>query len=145
MSEDLHWSDALDDVDWEELSAVYLAAPLGIKSGAHLRGVFTASRFRCFVRQGGRLVGAGRVLSDGADCAYICDIALLPTHQGSGLGSPIVEHLVALSRGHRKIILYAVPGREGFYARFGFRRMKTAMAIFADQEDAVARGYVEEG
>lgn len=60
MTDDLHGSDSLDDVDWEELSAVYLAAPLGIKSGAHLRGVFTASRFRCFVREGGRLVGAGR-------------------------------------------------------------------------------------
>jgi ribosomal protein S18 acetylase RimI-like enzyme len=143
MNPDLVWSDTLDDVNWDELSAVYLAAPLGIKSGAHLRTVFTASRFRCFVREGGRLVGAGRVLSDGADCAYVCDIALLPSHQGSGLGSRIVEHLVALSKGHRKIILYAVPGREGFYARFGFRRMKTAMAIFADQADAVRRGYVE--
>jgi GNAT superfamily N-acetyltransferase len=144
MDDGLHWSDSLDDVDWEELSAMFLAAPLGIKSGAHLRTVFTASRFRCFVRDGGRLVGAGRVLSDGADCAYVCDIALLPSHQGRGLGGRIIEHLVGLSRGHRKIILYAVPGREGFYARFGFRRMKTAMAIFADEAHALSGGYVDE-
>jgi hypothetical protein len=44
-----------------------------------------------------------------------------------------VARLVRLSASHRKIILYAVPGREAFYQRFAFRRMTTAMAIFEDQ------------
>jgi hypothetical protein len=55
-----------------------------------------------------------------------------------------VSTLVELSQGHRKIILYAVPGKEPFYRRFGFRRMLTAMAIFPDLQDAIARGYVAE-
>jgi ribosomal protein S18 acetylase RimI-like enzyme len=78
------------------------------------------------------------------DCAYICDIAVLPSHQGTGLGMDIVSRLVELSRGHRKIILYAVPGKEGFYRKLGFKRMTTAMAIFDDQAGALARGYVSE-
>jgi hypothetical protein len=52
--------------------------------------------------------------------------------------------MVDQSRGHRKIILYAVPGKEGFYRKLGFRRMTTAMAIFDDQAGAMARGYVNE-
>ena len=90
----------------------------------------------------GRLIGAGRVLADGVDCAYLCDIAVLPAHQGSGLGQAIVGWLVERARGHRKILLYAVPGKEPFYRRFGFRRLLTAMAIFPDAEAAVRRGYL---
>jgi GNAT superfamily N-acetyltransferase len=138
------WSDRLDDVDWHELEALYRAAPLGNKSADSLKATFTHSRYRCFVREGGRLVGAGRALADGIDCSYLCDIALLPSHQGRGLGREIVERLVELSRGHRKIILYAVPGKEGFYRQAGFARMTTAMAIFEDQANAFARGYLTE-
>lgn len=141
----LRWSDGLDDVDWHELSALYRAAPLGNKDPAHLRKVFGNSLYRCFVRdEDGRLVGAGRALSDGADCSYLCDIAVLPSHQGTGLGLAIVQRLVALSKGHKKIILYAVPGKEAFYRKAGFRRMRTAMAIFENQADAFERGYLDD-
>ena len=37
---------------------------------------------------------AGRVLSDGCDCAYLCDIAVLPSHQGKGLGKEIEPEVV---------------------------------------------------
>ena len=137
------WKDALDEVDWEELSAMYRAAPLGNKSAAWLKLVFSNSMFRCFVYEEGRLVGAGRAVADGGDCSYLCDIAVLPSHQGVGLGKQIVGRLVELSRGHRKIILYAVPGKEAFYRRFGFARMKTAMAIFQNQALAEEQGYLE--
>ena len=85
---------------------------------------------------------AGRVLADGVDVAYLCDVALLPSHQGQGLGKQIVGELLDLARGHRKIFLYSVPGKEGFNAGLGFRRMSTAMAIFEDQDAAAARGYL---
>jgi hypothetical protein len=49
-----------------------------------------------------------------------------------------------MSKGHKKIILYAVPGREGFYAKFGFKPMTTAMAIFADPAQAAERGLIRE-
>ncbi len=74
----------------------------------------------------------------------ICDIAVLPSHQGSGLGKQIIAKLVAQSKSHAKIILYSVPGREPLYAKFGFLRMKTAMAIFRNREFAIERGYLSE-
>jgi GNAT superfamily N-acetyltransferase len=140
----LDWSDKLDGLDWSELSALYAAAPLGVKKPDALQVAFTNSMFRCFVRENGRLVGVGRALADGVDCSYICDVALLPSHQGLGLGKQIVARLVALSSGHKKIILYAVPGKEPFYKKFGFKRMRTAMAIFENQVLAAERGYVDE-
>jgi ribosomal protein S18 acetylase RimI-like enzyme len=138
------WSDSIARFDWDELEALYRAAPLGNKNAAGLRTVFTNSRYRVFAFDEGRLVGAGRALADGADCSYICDVAVLPSHQGTGLGKEIVSRLVALSQGHKKIILYSVPGREPFYRKFGFRRMLTAMAIFENQPQALDKGYVSD-
>lgn len=131
-------------MDWEELEALYRAAPLGNKNAVDLQTVFTNSRFCCFAREDGRLVGAGRALADGADCSYLCDVAVLPTHQGTGVGKEIVAQLVALSKGHKKIILYSVPGKEPFYRRFGFRRMRTAMAVFENPAQALERGYIDD-
>ncbi|MDQ1829304.1 GNAT family N-acetyltransferase [Massilia scottii] len=138
----LEWTDSLDAVDWEELSALYKVA-LGDKSAANLKIVFTNSRYRCFVHEDGRVIGVGRALADGVDTSYVCDVAVLPQYQGTGLGKQIVAKLVALSHGHKKILLYAVPGKEPFYQKFGFRRMKTAMAIFDNQQLARERGYLD--
>lgn len=140
----LEWKHSTDGVDWDELSALYRAALLGDKKPLHLQTVFSNSMFKCFVYENNRLVGAGRALADGADCSYICDIAVLPSNQGTGLGKQIVGHLVESSRGHKKIILYAVPGKEPFYKRFGFLRMTTAMAIFQNQQQQLERGYLSE-
>jgi len=138
------WSESLDGVDWDELAALYRAAPLGDKKAADLELVFANSMFRCFAFEHGRLVAAGRVLADGRDCAYLCDIAVLPSHQGRGLGRDVVSRLLERSKSHRKIILYAVPGREELYWGLGFRRMRTAMAIFENQTEAFARGLLAE-
>lgn len=140
----LDWTDTLDLIDWDELSALYKVAPLGDKPAASLKTVFSNSRYRCFVSEHGRIVGVGRALADGVDTSYVCDVAVLPEYQGTGLGKQIVARLVELSRGHKKILLYAVPGKEPFYRKFGFRRMKTAMAIFDNQALAQERGYVAE-
>ena len=140
----IDWKTSHEGVDWEELSALYRAAPLGDKSAEHLRKVFGNSLFVTFVYDDGQLVAAGRALADGGDCSYICDIAVLPSHQGTGLGKRLVGDLVERSRGHSKIILYAVPGKEPFYKKFGFLRMKTAMAIFENQQQQIERGYLSD-
>lgn len=140
----IDWTDDRAGVDWHELEALYRAAPLGNNSADDLEVVFGNSMFCCFARDNGRLVGAGRVLADGRDCAYLCDVAVLPSHQGTGLGKQIVERLLAKSQGHTKIILYAVAGREPFYSKFGFLRMKTAMAIFRNRQSAIDRGLLSE-
>lgn len=144
-SPELEWRDHLAGGDWLALAELYRVAPLGEKPPALLQKVFGNSLFRCFVYSGERLVGAGRALADGADCAYICDVAVHPDYQGLGLGRAVVERLVADSRGHKKIILYANPGKEGFYLKLGFKRMNTAMAIFANEERALRTGLVSEG
>lgn len=141
---DVRWVDDAVDVDWEELSALYRAAPLGEKPPDALETVFSASRFTTFAYAGDELVAVGRALADGLDCAYIADVAVRPDHQGRGLGREVIRRLVARADGHKKILLYANPGTEGFYAGLGFRRMRTAMAIWDDTQQAVAKGLLED-
>ncbi|WP_147818938.1 GNAT family N-acetyltransferase [Salidesulfovibrio onnuriiensis] len=141
---DLTWRYDLHATDWDELSKLYRDAPLGTKSAEHLREVFDNSRYVCFVHDGETLVGVGRALADGRDCSYICDVAVHPGHQGIGLGKQIVQKLMEFSKGHTKIILYANPGKEGFYRKLGFKMMNTAMAIFRDQKGAVRAGVLRD-
>lgn len=131
-------------VDWSELSELYRIAPLGEKSPADLETVFSNSKFKCFIYVDNALVGVGRALADGVDCSYICDVAIRPEHQGLGLGKKIIQKLATLSAGHNKIILYANPGKEGFYSKLGFKKMNTAMAIFKDQKQALDSGLISE-
>jgi len=140
----LEWRDTQDGIDWDELAALYQAAPLGNKKASELQTVFNASLFKCFVYHADQLVGAGRVLADGVDTAYLCDVAVHPNFQRAGLGKVMVARLVELSRHHKKIILYAVPGKEAFYRKLGFKRMATAMAIFAAEAQALERGLIRE-
>ena len=130
-------------IDWVELSTLYRIAPLGQKKPDDLKLAFANSRYKCFVRDAGALVGAGRALADGVDCSYLCDVAVHPEFQGRGLGTAIIAKLKELSAGHRKIILYANPAKEGFYKKLGFLPMRTAMAIFQNQERAIREGLLD--
>jgi len=140
----LKWIYEIDNVNWDELSNLYKIAPLGDKKAEDLKTVFTNSRYRCFVYDGVKLVGVGRALADGMDVSYIADVAIHPEYQGQGIGKAIVSKLVEFSKGHNKIILYASVGKEPFYAKLGFDKMNTAMAIFKNQEKALEWGLVGE-
>src|SRR5919204_3118673 len=140
--DDYTWVYDADGLDFGELSELYRIAPLGNKPPDALVTVFGNSMFVCFVYAGAVLAGAGRVLADGLDCAYIADVAVRPDHQGRGLGQEIIRRLVALAAGHKKIILYANPGTEGFYRKLGFLRMNTAMAIWNDPARAIESGLL---
>ena len=139
---EFEWSYAQENVDWDELSNLYKIAPLGDKKAKSLETVFSNSMFKCFVYHDKKLIGAGRALADGLDCSYLCDIAINPTYQGFGLGKQIINSLKEFSKEHKKIILYANPGKEEFYKKLGFKRMSTAMAIFQNQDLAVKSGIL---
>lgn len=84
----------------------------------------------------------GRAPADGLDCVYVADVPEHPDHQGRGLCTEVIRRLVALPRGHKKIILYANPGTEALYRKLGFLRMNTARAIWSDAAGAIQPGLL---
>ena len=135
-------TDDLRDIDWERLATVFERAPLGKRDAEVLRQSFTNSGVRCFAWAGRDLIGAGRAITDRARCAVILDVVLLPEYQGKGIGKQMMTYLVERAKA-ATILLYAVPGKEGFYQKFGFRKMKTAMGRFEDPEVRQQMGYIE--
>lgn len=113
--------------DSDQLAGLYKAAALGRRSPDQIVEAFRNSKYAVFVLHRGRLIGAGRAFGDEVDCAVICDLAVHPDFQASGCGEQILELLKQRVRHHLRIILYAKPGKENFYLKRGFNRMRTAM------------------
>ena len=69
-----------------------------------------------------RLVGFGRIVTDGVLHAMIYDLIVHPDHQMRGIGSRILERLVSqcLSVGIRDIQLFCARGQRAFYEKRDF-------------------------
>jgi len=139
---DIELSDDVDNISWQELADVIEAAPLGKRDLDRLETAFRNSEMRCFAYHDGRLIGAGRGISDGALRAAIYDMVVLPEYQGKGIGTMIMKNLIEKANAEI-IMLFANPGKEPFYTRFGFRKMKTAMAIMDAPEYRRQQGLIE--
>jgi GNAT superfamily N-acetyltransferase len=68
------------------------------------------------------LVGSGRIISDGVFHALIVEMIIRPDYQGRGIGSAIMQRLLAKCRAKRirDVQLFCARGKQGFYKRFGF-------------------------
>lgn len=129
-------------IDWDRLAAIFKRAPLGDRNPKVLRRVFTNSGVRCFAWIGQDLVGAGRAITDGVHYAAIFDVVVSPEYQNKGVGKQIMSYLIAHSEAEN-VLLHSVPGKEEYYSKLGFRRMKTAMARFKNPQLLQERGYIE--
>jgi len=71
---------------------------------------------------GTRLVGTGRVIGDGVLHALLADVIVDPDCRHLGVGSGIVERLVAECRRHRilDVQLFCALSARPFYERLGF-------------------------
>lgn len=125
------------------LAEVVRRAPLSDREPYALYRAFAASHACVFAWREGELVGCARAVSDGVYYATIFDVCVLPEHQGKGVGRAIVEAMVARLP-FEKVFLTAVPGKEGFYAKFGFMKHNHAMGCYAPAviDRALSRGIL---
>jgi len=85
-----------------------------------------------------KLVGFGRLVSDGVLHAMIYELIVLPDYQGQGLGGKILEKLVTKCKesGVRDIQLFCAAGKREFYEKRGFA---------ARPDNAPGMQYVRQG
>ena len=78
-------------------------------------------------RDGERLAGCLRILTDGYFFGTITELLVLPEYQGRGVGSALLR----LAGEHAPTLLYfgAQPGVEGFYEKNGCKRSLQAYCI----------------
>jgi len=92
----------------------------------------------CFViaSEGERIIGMGRVISDGISDAYIQDLTVRHDCRKRGIGQLILRSLLERihADGIRWIGLIAEPGSAGLYFRAGFREMTASIPMLMIKE-----------
>ena len=130
------------DINWELVPEILKAAGMSFREAEIHRKAFSGSASVVFVYDNLQLIGFGRAISDGILQAAIYDVAVLPSYQRLGIGKQIIEKIVDSLPGC-SFILYASPGKEPFYEKLKFRKMKTGMALFVKADVMSARGFTE--
>jgi len=80
---------------------------------------------------GGRVVGFGRALTDGASNGYISTLAVASDCRRLGIGTELVKRLmdIPVPPGRITWVLRAGRGSEEFWRRLGFMRSECAMEL----------------
>jgi len=70
-----------------------------------------------------KLVGFGRIISDGVHHALIVDIIVHPGYQDKGIGGEILQNLINRCKRYqiRDVQLFCARGKSCFYEKYGFR------------------------
>lgn len=123
-----------ENVNWKAVAELLRFYGLSHFSAEEQERVFRNSAVVAFIYDDGRLIGCGRALSDGLCQAAIYNIALDEAYHGRELGRLLIESILKQLEG-QTVILYTHPQTVAMYEKFGFRRQKTGMVIFAGGED----------
>ncbi len=79
----------------------------------------------------GRIVGMGRVISDGVSDAYIQDVVVLKDRRRLGIGRELIKRLTrfCVEKDIEWIGLVAEPGTQSFYESLGFKELEGYRAM----------------
>ena len=130
------------NIDWNYVSVILKKVGMAYFEGEIHKKAFENSHTVIFAFDDDKLIGFGRAISDGVCQASIYDVAVLPEYQGKKIGATIVDSIIKCIP-QCNFILYASPGKENFYKKLNFRKMKTGMAIFRNAENMQVKGFTE--
>lgn len=131
-----------EGIDWQDVKSLLQRTDMTTYDVALHKKAFENSAKVIFIFHGDILIGCGRLLSDFAYQSVIYDVAVDGASQGKGIGKMIVRLLME-GEEDKNIILYATPGKEQFYHKFGFKPAKTGMCRFIDAASALEKGFID--
>ena len=129
----LYFQENCKSIPWDEIPALLKKVGMSYIDAIGHRKTFEASYAVIFVFDNQNLIGCGRMLSDGLRQSALYDIALDPKYQGLGVGKELVQRLMQKTP-DCNFMLYASPGKEDFYKKLNFKRLKTGMILFQSKE-----------
>lgn len=130
------------NINWSLVPKILELVGMGFHDALAHQKAFENSSSVIFIYDDSNLIGFGRAISDGEYQAAIYDVAVLPEYQGKGIGKLIVEKIVESLPGCN-FILYASPGKEKFYEKLNFKKLKTGMGLFINAERLKNKGIIE--
>ncbi|GKU24913.1 GNAT family N-acetyltransferase [Clostridium folliculivorans] len=130
------------NIDWNTVPRILSAVGMSYSDPEIHKKAFSNSYITVFAFDNEKLIGFGRAISDGVYQAAIYDLAILPEYQGKGIGKALLKRITSTIP-NCNYILYAAPGKEGFYEKSNFKKMTTAMALFNNAEEKREKGFIE--
>lgn len=96
-----------------------------------VRQIIKGSHCFMIAIEDGEIVGMGRAISDRASDSYIQDLTVINSYRGKGVGSEILERIVARLEkdGIKWIGLIAEGNSDDFYSHFGFKKMPDSLPM----------------
>jgi len=91
-----------------------------------LQGAWLESDLTVTAREGDRLVGLARAITDRHTTLYVCDILVRPDRQRRGIGTELMRRVVAPHERIYQIVLITDPETLPFYARLGYMQWESA-------------------
>lgn len=90
------------------------------------------SLFSVVVERAGTVIGIGRIIGDGGKFFYIQDVAVLPDVQGQGIGTLIMDRLIAWIKTHAPhepfVGLFSTQVAQEFYKHYGFDERRAVLS-----------------
>ncbi len=112
--------DSLDGVDWTQAKADLVADDFDNgRTAAALERSFEQSQHVAIARDGDRVVGMARLLSDGVCNAYLVDVWTASSHRRQGIATEMMRLLIAAVPGQH--IGLQTDDAQGLYESLGFR------------------------
>jgi ribosomal protein S18 acetylase RimI-like enzyme len=111
---------SLDRIDWEQAKRDLVADDFDNgRSPAALRRSFEQSQHVAFARDGERVVGMARLLSDGVCNSYLVDVWTASSHRRQGIASAMIRQLLAQVPGQH--VGLQTDDAQALYESLGFR------------------------
>lgn len=128
-----------DLIDWPSLIDMYKAVDgvIGLANSGEIDTIKASFKnsFRIVTAwDNDKIVGAGRMISDGYCYGWIHDIGVLPSYQKKGIGKGIMDELMNVENNLLFGLTSSFVAIE-FYDALGFKKHKTAMAKYPGKSD----------
>jgi ribosomal protein S18 acetylase RimI-like enzyme len=122
--------ESMEGIDWVSLKADLAADDFDNgRTAEALQRSFDQSQHVAFARDGERVVGVARMLSDGVCNAYLLDVWTSSAYRGRGVGSAMIGFLLRRVPGQHVGLQTADAQR--FYQSLGFRAQPEFWSIVA--------------
>ena len=121
---------SLEGIDWTQAKADLAADDFDNgRSPRALRMSFEQSQHVAIARDGDRVVGMARLLSDGVCNAYLLDVWTMTAYRRQGIGSAMVRRLMEQVPGQH--IGLQTDDAQAFYASLGYRPQPAFMSAIS--------------
>jgi predicted N-acetyltransferase YhbS len=121
------------DLSPDEFIEVLVRSTLAERRPVHdrsvIRGMLKNADLIVTARDGPKLVGVSRAITDFSYCTYLADLAVDEAYQGQGIGRELIRRTHEAAGLHTSLILLAAPKAQTYYPHIGMTKHESCWII----------------